>query len=673
MQTDPIDILIVDDTPQNLVTLHAILDEPGLNVVTARSARDALRCLLRQDFAAILLDVNMPGMDGFEVAALIRQRPASSRTPILFLTAYPGEAALSRAYALGAVDYILTPVQPEVLRAKVAVFADLFRKTVEVRRQAERLREAEEKLRQQAEDALRESEGRFRVLCTSAPVAIFQTDAAGHCVYVSPLWESMTGQPAHRARGLGWLELLGTEDVSEVLPGWLSTAEGGRCWSREQKRADLSGQTRWMHIMASAIPNEGGTATGFVGTVEDITTRKRNEEQLREADRLKDEFLAMLAHELRNPLAAISSAVTVSRTPGMEARRDWTMEVIARQLEHLTHLIDDLLDVSRITMGKIQLRENDLDLTRVLARAIETIQPRADARGQQLSVRLAAGPLWVRGDPVRLEQVFGNLLSNAVKYNYEGGAIEVTAAAGDGEIEVRVRDSGIGIEPHMLGRIFDLFAQGTAGSDRTGAGLGIGLSLARKLTELHGGAVTARSDGPGRGSEFVVRLPVARQPVAVSAITGGPTDSSEEAGLKVLVVDDNVDVLEAAALLLEASGHHVLTADRGERAVEIAIEKHPDVVLLDLGLPGMTGYDVAERLRRQYPGDAMLLVAVSGYGQEEDRRRTAAAGFHHHLVKPVSHEVLVSLLAEVGRRRRQQPAASSPRQLPGSSRVIQSG
>jgi PAS domain S-box-containing protein len=644
MTTEPIHILIVDDTPQNLVTLEAVLDDPGIVLVPARSGREALRCLLKQDFAAILLDVNMPDMDGFEAATMIRQRPTSARTPIIFLTAYPGEAQLTRAYSLGAVDYMLTPVEPDVLRAKVAVFADLYRKTAEIARQAERLREAEEQLRRQAEEKLRESEGRFQVLCTSAPLAIFQTDVDGRCVYVSRPWEATTGQPPAEASGYGWLDAISPGRGEQVLESWREAVASGRVWSYEDRVTPADAVPRWLHVMASPIAGASGAPIGHVGTVEDITPRKQVEEQLRDADRRKDEFLAMLAHELRNPLAAIGSAVVIARTPGLESRRDWGMQVISRQVQHLSKLIDDLLDVSRITLGKIQLKREVIDIGVVLARAFESVQALLESRGQQLDASLHAAPLWSDVDPTRLEQVFVNLLGNASKYSHDGGRIEISAGVEDAHVVIRVRDHGIGMTAQTLTRVFDLFAQADEGLDRTKGGLGIGLSLARKLTELHGGRLGATSDGPGTGSEFIVRLPAAERVHASQSPGIGHVRMRPDASATVLIVDDNADAVEALGLILEDAGYRVVRAFDGQQAIESAREVRPDVVLLDLGLPRMDGFTVAKCLRQEAWGSGALLLAVSGYGQAHDRERSSAAGFDHHLVKPIDYDALFALL-----------------------------
>jgi PAS domain S-box-containing protein len=646
-------ILVVDDTPQNLVTFEAILDDPELEVVAARSARDALRAVLRDEFAAILLDVHMPDMDGFEAATLIRQRPLSAHTPILFLTAYAGETQSSRAYSLGAVDFIQTPVDSAILRAKISVFADLFRKRAEVKSQAERLRDAEELLRRQAEIALRESEGRFRVLCTSAPVAIFQLDASGRCVYVSPLWQATTGQAPNDALGTGWAEAVSPGTAEALLVSWRDALAEGRVWMHEQaitRRTD--GERRWLYVKSSPILADHGKSIGHVGTVEDVTARKQTEEQLLEADRRKDEFLAMLGHELRNPLAAIGNAVLVTRTPGLEHRRDWGLQVITRQVDQLTKLIDDLMDASRVRLGKIELRRDHIDLTQVLRRAIEAVLPLADQRRQRIEAELPIDPLWVIADATRLQQVFVNLLNNASKYSHDEGRISINAATDRGEIVVRVRDQGVGLAPEMAARIFDLFVQAQTSLDRSKGGLGIGLSLARRLTELHGGTIVAKSDGLGRGSEFVVTLPM-RAMIADAALPESrPTITEEPSSQKstVLVVDDNVDAARALALLLESQGFRVFVAHDGGVALARADEVQPEIVLMDLGLPVLDGYQVATALRARPNGSAVTLVAVSGYGPDQDPERSLDAGFDHHLVKPIDAATLLELLAGSGKR-----------------------
>jgi signal transduction histidine kinase/CheY-like chemotaxis protein len=372
-------------------------------------------------------------------------------------------------------------------------------------------------------------------------------------------------------------------------------------------------------------------------------------QDLAEADRRKDEFLAMLAHELRNPLAPIRNAVQALRLLAPDnAEVRWAREVIERQVWHLSRLVEDLLDVSRFTRGRVTLRKEPTDLAAVAARAAESIRPAVEGGGLQLAVALPADRLWVDADPVRLAQVVGNLLNNAAKYTPAGGRIGLTAGREGGGAVLRVWDTGVGIAADMLPHVFDLFAQGDHTLDRAQGGLGIGLTLVRSLVELHGGSVRACSGGPDRGSEFVVRLPLMADPPGPGAT---PTDTGRGAApppRRVLVVDDNVDVAASLARFLELTGHDVRTAHDGPAALDAVRADRPEVVLLDIGLPGMDGYEVARRLRELLATAGVVLVALTGYGQEGDRRRSREAGFDHHLVKPVDPAALQELLASPG-------------------------
>jgi PAS domain S-box-containing protein len=377
--------------------------------------------------------------------------------------------------------------------------------------------------------------------------------------------------------------------------------------------------------------------------------------ELREADRRKDEFLATLAHELRNPLAPIRNAVAILKGPcanGADAAR--ARDMMERQLRHLVRLVDDLLDVSRIVRGKIELRTEPVELRAAVESAVETAQPLIDAQGHALAVSLPAGPVWLEADAVRLSQVIANLLTNAAKYTEPGGRIDLAAERVGDEAVVRVSDTGIGIEPELLPRVFEPFVQEGRSAARAQGGLGIGLTLVRGLVQMHGGSVSAHSEGPGRGSEFVVRLPAPRG--------GGGRATDESRGIdssvtlpppplgakRVLVVDDNADAAESLAVLLRMAGHTVATAHTGPQALEAARAARPEVVVLDIGLPGMDGYEVARRLREQAGCERALLVALTGWGQEEDRRRSREAGFDLHLVKPVELEEMLSVLAAAG-------------------------
>jgi PAS domain S-box-containing protein len=389
--------------------------------------------------------------------------------------------------------------------------------------------------------------------------------------------------------------------------------------------------------VATALSNLAGSA---IGTAELY-------QELRDNDRRKDEFLAMLAHELRNPLSAISNAVRLARRTHAEEELEWSQEVIERQAGKLARLMDDLLDVSRITRGKIQLRKEALDARRVLQSAVESVRPLIDERGHELTVSTGPGALRLEADPMRLEQILINLLTNAAKYSDRGGHIRVTAERQGAEVAFRVQDDGMGIPPESLPTMFELFAQGERTVARSEGGLGIGLTLVRKLAEMHGGSVSAQSEGPGKGSVFTVRLPAADEGAAVAA-SAAPAGKAGQGRSRILVVDDNVDTARGLARLLKLLGHELAIAYDGPSAIEAARGFRPDAILLDIGLPIMSGYEVAARLRREECCKDAVIIAVSGYGQEEDRRRSKEAGFDDHLVKPVDLDLLAAKLCRAG-------------------------
>jgi signal transduction histidine kinase/CheY-like chemotaxis protein len=375
----------------------------------------------------------------------------------------------------------------------------------------------------------------------------------------------------------------------------------------------------------------------------------RANEALCEADRRKDDFLAMLAHELRNPLAPVRNALQLLKMPGLgaeDARR--ARDMMDRQVRHMVRLVDDLLEVSRILRGKIELRKERVDLATVVARAVETAQPTIDAQGQELHVSMPEEPIPLEADLVRLAQVFCNLLVNAAKYTNKAGRIWLMAERSGGEAVIRVRDSGIGIAPELLPRIFDLFIQADRSLARTQGGLGLGLTLVRRLVQMHGGSVTATSPGVGQGSEFMVRLPALAEGVPEESAGAEEPVRAAEVRRRVLVVDDNVDAAESTAVLLRFSGHEIAVAHDGHAALQAVRDFRPEIVLLDIGLPGMSGYDVARALRALPECRGMVLAAVTGYGQEEDRRRSREAGFDYHLTKPLAPSALAEVIVSTG-------------------------
>ncbi len=565
---DTVHILAVDDLPQKLLTMELILRQPGVAIVEARSGREALRKLLEQDFAVILLDVNMPDMDGFETARLVRQRKRSEHIPIIFVTAFSDEMHAARGYSLGAVDYILSPVIPEVLRTKVGVFVDLYRKNEQVKRQAEQrvALAREQAARAAAEEATRRSLFLAEASTALANSLDLEATRAALLRLVVPSLADLAGVTLVREPGGRWHTELAWADPAggAVRSRELGEGEGPDNELRAAVRGVLrSGKAEVADGLAVAYPPGGGDPPGdgllraaavlplvargrTLGALtlaqgasgrrfgpadlalsEDLAGRAavaldnaRLYREVQEADRQKNEFLAMLAHELRNPLAPIRNAVQVLQADGASPEQQgWARGVIARQVQQMVRMVDDLLDVSRITRGKIALRTEPLDLASVVADAVESSRPLIQARRHELSVAVPPEPVRVEGDPARLAQVAANLLNNAAKYTEEGGHIWLSVERDGGEAVVRVRDNGVGIPAEMLPSVFEPFTQVDRSLDRSQGGLGIGLTLVRRLMELHGGRAEARSDGPGKGSEFTVRLP------ALAAETAPPASA----------------------------------------------------------------------------------------------------------------------------------------------------
>ncbi len=532
MPSDKINILLVDDQPGKLLTYEAILADLGENLVKASSGNEALQYLLKTEFAIVLVDVCMPNIDGFELAQLIRNHPRCQKTAIIFISAIQQtNMDQIKGYESGAVDYVSVPVVPEVLRARVRVFADLFRKTTAL--------------------------------------------------------EGMNRQ----------LEMRVAERTAELE--------------------------------------------------RDLEERKRLQEALQQSDRRKDEFLAVLAHELRNPLAPIRTAADIMRVkvltdPALMQCRD----VIGRQVEQLTRLVDDLLDVSRITSGKLRLQKQLIEVSAIVQRAVETQRPIYDERRQELHVDLPGDPLILEGDLTRLSEALANLLNNAAKYSNDGAKVtlRVEKASGGQEVLFRVVDNGVGIPINMLPKVFELFTQVDQSLHRAQGGLGIGLALVRNLAEMHGGRIDGYSEGIGKGSEFVMRLPL-RPDLRPPQQEGERVVSIASAYGRVLVVDDNIDAAEMLATMLRIDGAEVLTAHDGREAMEVIDGFRPDLVLLDIGMPGMSGYDVARAIRAHPVCGNVMLVAQTGWGQEEDRRRAKEAGFDEHVTKPVDRAQLLKLIA----------------------------
>jgi PAS domain S-box-containing protein len=516
-----------------------------------------------------------------------------------------------------------------------------------------------------AQKALQESETRFRALADNIPQLAWMADPDGARSWYNNRWVEYVGMPADfaadaaTARAWCWQDAHHPDHLARASAGYLDHIRRGVVWEDTFPLRGRDGNYRWFLTRAVPIRDEAGAIVRWFGTNTDITEQREAENALREADRRKDEFLAMLAHELRNPLAPITAAadfLNIGQPDGARVRQ--VTAIIARQARHMTGLIDDLLDVSRVTRGLVTLTREPVLLAGVIAEAVEQVRPLLQAKGHRLDLVPPDAQLQVRGDRKRLVQIFANLLGNAAKYTPDGGHVCVRArVGGDGpedgpsaarRVDVVVGDDGIGMSPALLASAFDLFAQGERSSDRSQGGLGIGLALVKSLAELHEGSVRAESDGSGQGSRFTVTLPVYRAPQAPTACAGASVSPGTPLKvLEVLIVDDNVDAAQLLALYIEALGHRVLLAHTPSAALALAGQRQLDLCVLDIGLPECDGYELSQRLRA-VPGLARVpMVALSGYGQAEDRERARAAGYARHFVKPVQASDMLELLHQV--------------------------
>ena len=716
-------ILVVDDLAEKLLVFGTVLEDLNQNLVFVRSGREALREILQREFAVILLDVNMPDIDGFETATLIRQYKPSALTPIIFITSYADEMQTALGYSLGAVDYILSPVVPHVLRSKVQVFVQLHAMQRQIRRQADAQAAfaAAESARAVAEENDRRSaflSNASHVLHRSLQVAVGMRDLAGLIVpALAPLAmilhadaEALRGKvlvatevgngrtllqeveraalapllldalqavmrdrqrvdlgaPQLRALNAPGFDLPAHWRAAGATPPLASAAvvpllNGDRVLGAAlvASRSGASAPIDWrvLHELGARAAAALENAQLYESLQTEIVERRAAEAGLQESSRRKDEFLAMLSHELRNPLAPISTAVEVMRRLGpQDAKFSAASEITLRQLRHMTRLVDELLDVARISRGKIVLTREKVDLNAVISHCVETAQPIVDGREQRLHVVPFAAPVWALGDFARIAQIVSNVLHNASKYSPPGSSIELAARLEESAAVIRVRDQGIGIDAQLLPHVFDLFRQGNRGLDRSQGGLGVGLTLARRLADLHGGSLDAHSDGVDRGSEFVLKLPAVDRG-AVAEVAAAPVAPPLHAECKILVVDDNRDAAESIATFFRMQGQTVQTVPDGLRALAAAADFVPDVVVLDIGLPLLDGYEVARRLRQLPSTRSALLLALTGYGQSQDRARAEAAGFDRHFVKPADP---LALLAAIDTWARNPARATNP-------------
>jgi PAS domain S-box len=504
-----------------------------------------------------------------------------------------------------------------------------------------------------AAEALREKDRQFRVMIDALPIAIYTTDAAGRLTHFNPAAVEFSGRVPELGTDhwcVSWklFHPDGTPLAHDQCPMAIALKEG-RAVRGEEAIAELpDGTRRWFEPFPTPLFDANGKLVGGINMLLDITERRRTEAVLREADQRKDEFLAMLAHELRNPLAPIRNSLQILRESAADREVvDRVRAIMDRQVSHMVRLVDDLMEVARITRDKIELRKERIGLDEVVRSAVETSQPLIDAFGHRLEISLPAEPLTLEADPIRIAQVLANLLNNAAKYTEPGGQIRLVAKREGSVVSISVRDDGVGIAVDMLDKVFDLFRQVGQPLERTQGGLGIGLTLVKRLVEMHGGTIQASSGGVGHGAEFVVRLPLTGR--LSDAKQTPPLRSTAISRWRILVVDDHQDSANSMGALLKLSGADVRTAYDGETALEAIRSYRPSIVLLDIGLPGMNGYEVARQAREQSEGRDLTLIALTGWGAEDSVRRSREAGIDHHLVKPVDHHALIDLLSSLPR------------------------
>jgi PAS domain S-box-containing protein len=502
--------------------------------------------------------------------------------------------------------------------------------------------------RKRAEEALRATQQRLRFVMDSMSQKILTATPTGDVDYFNPVWTEFTGLSFEQIRDWGWTQFIHPDDVAENVRVWKRAIDTGEPFDFEHRFRRADGQYRWHVSRATAQRDAEGRIVLWIGSNTDIHDVKRLEDDLREANRRKDEFLATLAHELRNPLAPIRTGLELMRiAPDDRAMIDEVRASMESQTRQLVRLVDDLLDVSRITSGKVTLRVERMELASVVRNAIDATRELVEAFGHELTIALPAEPILLDADSTRLTQVISNLLTNAARYTKGRGRIHLAAERQGSEAVVTVTDTGIGIPAEMLERIFEMFAQVDRSLDRSQGGLGIGLSLVKRLVDLHGGSVEAHSAGLGKGSEFVVRLPAIAADAASESPRGGGQAVAAPGKLRILVVDDNRDAAMVLAMLLKTMGNETRVAHDGVEAIEVSAQFQPRIILMDIGMPRLDGYATARRIRDEPWGKNMILVALTGWGQDEDRQRTREAGFDHHFVKPVDPVMLRELLGDL--------------------------
>ncbi len=656
-----VNILLVDDKLENLLALEGILGHLEENLVQATSGEEALRCLLQhQDFAVILLDVQMPGMDGFEAAYLIRSRPRSRQTPIIFLTAFGTDEHMQfKGYAAGAVDYLLKPIDPDILTYKVKIFVELYKQSEALKQQAKQLTVLNAEIKQ--------SEERFRSLSTCSPIGIFETNEQGDCTYINPRYEAICGVSAAESLEQSWLDSIHPDDREAANVSWSSYLSEGQEYSQEYRFLLRDNTLCWVYIRCAPMLAADGRIQGHVGTLEDITEQKNTEEiraqmfreqtarqEAEAANRMKDDFLAVLSHELRTPLTAMLGWSKILRTKKLDEQGTArALDAIERNAIAQTQLIEDILDVSRIIRGQLRLNLGVVDLQSVIQAALEAVRPQAEMKSLQLDVCLDSDVAKVSGDAVRLQQVVLNLLTNAVKFTPKQGRVEVRLQLlNTSYAQITVSDTGIGIESDFLPKIFERFRQADSSTTRSQNGLGLGLAIVRYLVELHQGSINAESLGKGQGATFTLQLPLLQKNKQhkVNATKDSPCFSSLPlAGLKVLVVDDEVDNRNFVAFTIEENGGNVTAVASADEVLALLKQIKPHVLVCDICMPDQDGYTLIKKIRNLSveEGKKIPAIALTACSREEDSIKALNAGFQRHVSKPVDPNHLTAIIAIV--------------------------
>ena len=634
-------VLILAPTGRDASMTRTVFAEHGIRCVACLDLPNLASEIAAGAGAVLISEEALPTKEQLHfLGERLSRQPAWSDLPILLL-AHPGAdsgAVRQTVRALGNVTLLERPVRMAALMTAVQT--------------ALRARQRQYNAREHLADldsiakALRGSESRLKALFENAAVGIAELNAVGRFALVNDSLCRLLGATRQGLLAISMADVAHPEDRADLESSLrrlfaheLENLVGERRFVRRD------GATIWVKLTISLARAADGSGAHAVAVIEDITEQKQAAEELREADRRKDEFLATLAHELRNPLAPIRNSLHIVRLAGVQNPTvERVTDMMERQVGHMVRMVDDLLEVSRISRGKIELRKERVELASVLRNAVDTSLPLIEAAKHKLSIRVPEQTLMLDADPVRLAQVFANLLNNAAKYTPEGGEIGVEVRVEKGMAVICVKDNGEGIPPAMLGRVFNMFTQVNTGT-RAQGGLGIGLTLARTLAQLHGGTIEAFSQGAGQGCEFLVRLPLAPQVSGEDPVVSSSRKAAGQRLRRVLVVDDNHDAGDSLGMLLQFLGAEVMVVHDGPAAIEALKTFRPAVVLLDLGMPGMNGLEVARRMREDPRAKEMTLVALTGWGQREDRRRTSEAGFDYHLVKPADVGTLQSILS----------------------------